>query len=148
MSPPMPTGAVFDSGEWQALVDFRQRADCWLINDSAIERILFDNRSVVRPASFAGMKRHVITVGSVEEANNENAYRRDVSNNATRISRARGRHVCRRYDLDVRLLGKHGRRTRLGRAVDGARWPFDARNEPDGTRRRNSGSRVPANYGR
>jgi aspartate/methionine/tyrosine aminotransferase len=67
MSPSMPTGAVFDSGEWQALVDFCQRADCWLINDSAMERILFDQRSVVHPASFAGMNRRVITVGSASK---------------------------------------------------------------------------------
>jgi aspartate/methionine/tyrosine aminotransferase len=67
MSPSMPTGAVFDSGEWQALVDFCQRADCWLINDSAMERILFDHRSVVHPASFAGMRSRVITVGSASK---------------------------------------------------------------------------------
>jgi aspartate/methionine/tyrosine aminotransferase len=67
MSPSMPTGAVFDSGEWQALVDFCQRADCWLIYDSAMERILFDNRNVVHPASFAGMKSRVITVGSASK---------------------------------------------------------------------------------
>ena len=67
MSPSMPTGAVFDSGEWQALVDFCQRADCWLINDSAMERILFDHRGVVHPASFAGMRSRVITVGSASK---------------------------------------------------------------------------------
>jgi aspartate/methionine/tyrosine aminotransferase len=67
MSPSMPTGAVFDSGEWQALVHFCQRADCWLINDSAMERILFDQRSVVHPASFAGMRSRVITVGSASK---------------------------------------------------------------------------------
>ncbi|MEX2122679.1 MAG: pyridoxal phosphate-dependent aminotransferase [Woeseia sp.] len=67
MSPSMPTGAVFDSGEWQALVEFCQRADCWLINDSAMERILFDGRSVVHPASFTGMRDRVITVGSASK---------------------------------------------------------------------------------
>jgi N-succinyldiaminopimelate aminotransferase len=67
MSPSMPTGAVFDRGEWQALTEFCRRADCWLINDSAMERILFDNRTVLHPASFPGMRDHVITVGSASK---------------------------------------------------------------------------------
>jgi aspartate/methionine/tyrosine aminotransferase len=67
MSPSMPSGAVFDLAEWQALVDFCQRADCWLINDTAMERILFDGRTVIHPASFPGMRDKVITVGSASK---------------------------------------------------------------------------------
>ena len=67
MSPSMPTGAVFDSGEWQAIVEFCLRADCWLINDSAMERILFNDREVVHPASFTGMRHKVVTVGSASK---------------------------------------------------------------------------------
>jgi aspartate/methionine/tyrosine aminotransferase len=67
MSPSMPTGAVFDSGEWQAIVEFCLRADCWLINDSAMERILFNDRQVVHPASFSGMQDKVVTVGSASK---------------------------------------------------------------------------------
>ena len=64
MSPSMPTGAVLTRDEWQALVDFCQRADCWLINDAAMERILYDGRTVIHPASFPGMRERVITVGA------------------------------------------------------------------------------------
>jgi aspartate/methionine/tyrosine aminotransferase len=67
MSPAMPTGAVFTRDEWQALVEFCLRADCWLINDSAMERILFDDRPIVHPASFQGMREKVITVGSASK---------------------------------------------------------------------------------
>jgi N-succinyldiaminopimelate aminotransferase len=67
MSPAMPTGAVFTRDEWQAFVDFCQRADCWLIDDSAMERILFDDRPVIHPASFPGMREKVITVGSASK---------------------------------------------------------------------------------
>lgn len=67
MSPSMPTGAVFNHNEWQALVDFCQRADCWCINDSAMERILFDERPVIHPASFRGMRDKTITVGSASK---------------------------------------------------------------------------------
>jgi aspartate/methionine/tyrosine aminotransferase len=67
MSPAMPTGAVFTRDEWQTLVEFCRRADCWLINDSAMERILFDDRPVIHPASFPGMREKVITVGSASK---------------------------------------------------------------------------------
>ena len=67
MSPAMPTGAVFTQDEWRALVDFCHRAGCWLIDDSAMERILYDGRSVIHPASFSGMRDQVITVGSASK---------------------------------------------------------------------------------
>lgn len=67
MSPSMPSGAVLDSGEWQAIVDFCRRADCWLIDDAAMERILFDGRECVHPASFANMRERVVTVGSASK---------------------------------------------------------------------------------
>jgi N-succinyldiaminopimelate aminotransferase len=67
MSPAMPTGCVFTRDEWQMLVEFCQRADCWLINDSAMERILFDGRPVIHPASFPSMRERVITVGSASK---------------------------------------------------------------------------------
>ncbi len=67
MSPSMPSGAVLDSGEWQAIVAFCQRADCWLINDAAMERILFDERQVVHPASFSGITDKVVSIGSASK---------------------------------------------------------------------------------
>ena len=67
MSPSMPTGAVFDADEWRSLVDFCSRADCWLVNDSAMERILYDGRPVIHPASFPDMAHRVETVGSASK---------------------------------------------------------------------------------
>ena len=67
MSPAMPTGAVFNQEEWQALIDFCQRANCWIINDSAMERILYDGRAVIHPASFPDMREKVITVGAASK---------------------------------------------------------------------------------
>ena len=67
MSPAMPTGAVFSRQEWQALIDFCQRANCWLIDNSTMERILYDGRGVIHPASFPGMRDRVITVGSASK---------------------------------------------------------------------------------
>lgn len=67
MSPAMPTGAVFDREEWRALIEFCRTADCWLLNDAAMERILFDGLEVIHPASFEGMRDRVITVGSASK---------------------------------------------------------------------------------
>jgi aspartate/methionine/tyrosine aminotransferase len=67
MSPSMPTGAVFSRQEWEALVAFCRRADCWLINDAAMERILYDAREVIHPAGFPGMRERVITVGAASK---------------------------------------------------------------------------------
>ncbi len=67
MSASMPTGAVLHREEWQALVDFCTRADCWLIDDAAMERILFDGREVVHPASLPGGAERVVTVGSASK---------------------------------------------------------------------------------
>ena len=67
MSPSMPSGAVFTTEEWQAMIDICQRTDCWLINDTAMERILFDGRQPIHPASFPDMRDRVITVGSASK---------------------------------------------------------------------------------
>lgn len=67
MSPSMPTGAVFTRNDWTAVTEFCRDADCWLINDTAMERILFDDRPVIHPASFPGMRDRVITVGSASK---------------------------------------------------------------------------------
>lgn len=67
MSPSMPTGAVFTAEEWEALAGFCRRAGCWLINDAAMERILYDGRQVLHPASLAGMRERVITVGAASK---------------------------------------------------------------------------------
>ncbi len=67
MSPSMPSGAVLTKDDWQAIARFCERADCWLINDSAMERILFDGRKPIHPAALSGMHGRVITVGSASK---------------------------------------------------------------------------------
>ena len=67
MSPSMPSGAVLNQEEWQAIADFCQRADCWLLNDAAMERILFDRLPVLHPAAIPGMRKRTITVGSASK---------------------------------------------------------------------------------
>lgn len=67
MSPAMPTGAVFDADDWSSLIEFCRRADCLIVNNTAMERILYDGRSVIHPASFPHMRDKVISVGSASK---------------------------------------------------------------------------------
>ncbi len=65
MSPAMPTGCVFRKDEWGALTNFCKLANCWLIDDTAMERILYNDQPAIHPASFFGMRDKVITCGAV-----------------------------------------------------------------------------------
>ena len=65
MSPAMPTGCVFTKDEWDSLTNFCKLANCWLIDDTAMERILYNDQSAIHPASFSGMRDKVITCGAV-----------------------------------------------------------------------------------
>lgn len=67
MSPSMPTGAVLTEQDWRAICRFCEIADCWLINDTAMERILFDDRRVLHPASYDDMRKRVISIGSASK---------------------------------------------------------------------------------
>ncbi len=67
MSPGMPTGHVLTRAEWQAVVDICVDTDSWLLYDAAMERILYDNRTVIHPATFSGMHERTITVGAASK---------------------------------------------------------------------------------
>ncbi len=67
MSPAMPSGAVLSREDWAVVCQACRRADAWMIYDSAMERILFDDPTPVHPASFEAMAERTITVGSVSK---------------------------------------------------------------------------------
>lgn len=67
MNPAMPSGAVLHAEDWQAFAEVCQRHNLWLIYNAAMERILFDQRPFIHPASLAGMEERTITVGSVSK---------------------------------------------------------------------------------
>lgn len=67
MSPSMPSGFVANETEWHAIADLCRRADAWLVYDAAMERILFDGRNVIHPASLPEMRERTFTVGSVSK---------------------------------------------------------------------------------
>jgi len=64
MSPSMPSGACFDVGDWRLIAELCVANDLLLILDTAMERLVFDGRSVIHPAGLPGMASRTITVGS------------------------------------------------------------------------------------
>ncbi|PZS19823.1 MAG: aspartate aminotransferase [Pseudonocardiales bacterium] len=67
MSPAMPTGAVFDQTHLDALADPMAEHDAWVLYDAAMERIRFDGRPPLHPASHPQLSERVITVGSASK---------------------------------------------------------------------------------
>jgi N-succinyldiaminopimelate aminotransferase len=67
MSPSMPAGAVFTREDWELICKLCIQSGCWMIYDSAMERILFDGTEHIHPASFSDMAGRTITVGSVSK---------------------------------------------------------------------------------
>lgn len=67
MSPSMPSGHVFNDAEWGAVRDACQHADCWLLYDAAMDRILFDGLTYRHPASFSELAPRTITLGGVSK---------------------------------------------------------------------------------
>lgn len=67
MSPSMPTGCVLTQEEWAAVAAACVERDLLVIHDAAMERILYDGRRVLHPASLPGMAERTITIGSASK---------------------------------------------------------------------------------
>lgn len=67
MNPSMPSGGVLNRGEWEAVAELCVRHSLWLLYNAAMERILYDGRPYLHPASLPGMAERTLTVGSVSK---------------------------------------------------------------------------------
>ncbi|RQT75140.1 pyridoxal phosphate-dependent aminotransferase [Burkholderia cepacia] len=67
MSPSMPSGGFFDTSDWQLIASLCVQNDLLLILDSAMERLLFDGRTVIHPAGLPGMAERTVTVGAASK---------------------------------------------------------------------------------
>lgn len=65
VNPSFPTGAVLTPDDWNAVAELCRSTNAWLLYDAALERILFDGRPFLHPASLEGMPERTITVGTV-----------------------------------------------------------------------------------
>jgi aspartate/methionine/tyrosine aminotransferase len=63
-NPGMPTGNHLNDAEWEAIAAICRDQDVWLVYLAWMERILFDDRPYLHPASLPGMADRVIHVGS------------------------------------------------------------------------------------
>jgi len=63
----MPSGGVLTREDWLAVADIVRERRLWLVHDTAMQRILFDGRTVVDPAGLPGMAERTITVGSASK---------------------------------------------------------------------------------
>jgi aspartate/methionine/tyrosine aminotransferase len=64
-NPTFPSGMVFNSDEWQMIVDLVLQRDLHLIYWPLMESILFDGLPLIHPLSFEGMRDRTVTLGSV-----------------------------------------------------------------------------------
>jgi aspartate/methionine/tyrosine aminotransferase len=67
MSPSMPSGAVMSAEEWDEAARLCRERSLWLLYNAAMERIVFDGRAWVHPASLPGMRERTIVIGSVSK---------------------------------------------------------------------------------
>ncbi|HEY0296989.1 MAG TPA: pyridoxal phosphate-dependent aminotransferase [Bordetella sp.] len=67
MSPSMPSGATLDAQDWAEVAALCVAHDLLLIVDSAMERLLFDGRTVLHPAGLPGMAERCISVGAASK---------------------------------------------------------------------------------
>jgi N-succinyldiaminopimelate aminotransferase len=67
ISPGMPTGHILNIAEWEAVAYVSLQTDAWLLYDAAMERILYDQRPLIHPASNPKMKERTITVGAASK---------------------------------------------------------------------------------
>ncbi len=67
MNPSMPSGAVLNREEWDAVAALCRARGLWLLYNAAMERILFDGRPLIHPAGLPGMAERTITIGSVSK---------------------------------------------------------------------------------
>src|SRR5260370_33861507 len=63
----MPTGAVLNREEWEAVAQICREQNAWLIYDAALENIVYDGVRSFHPASLPGMAERTVTVGSVSK---------------------------------------------------------------------------------
>lgn len=67
MNPSMPSGAVLEREEWETVAELCRERSLWLLYNAAMERIVFDGRSVIHPAGLEGMSERTITIGSASK---------------------------------------------------------------------------------
>ncbi len=67
MNPSVPSGAVLDNREWEAIGRLCVERGLWLLYNAAMERIVFDGRPILHPAALPGMRDRTLVMGTVSK---------------------------------------------------------------------------------
>jgi len=74
-SPSMPTGVVFSRDETEALAEAAVENDALIVFNGAVDKVLYDGKSVINPATLLGLWERTITVGCVTKNYNMVGWR-------------------------------------------------------------------------
>jgi len=74
-SPSMPTGVVFSRDETEALAEAAVQNDALIIFNGAVDKVLYDGKSVINPATLPGLRERTITAGCVTKNYNMVGWR-------------------------------------------------------------------------
>jgi aspartate/methionine/tyrosine aminotransferase len=64
-SPSMPTGIVFGREETQAIADAAVENDALVVFNGAVDKLVYDGKAVINPASVPGLRERTILIGCV-----------------------------------------------------------------------------------
>jgi aspartate/methionine/tyrosine aminotransferase len=74
-SPSMPTGIVFGREETEQLAEAAVENDALIIFNGAVDKVVFDGKTVINPAALPGLRERTITVGCVTKNYNMVGWR-------------------------------------------------------------------------
>ena len=74
-SPAMPTGVVFREDETQLIAEAAEENDALIIFNAAVDKLVFDGKATVNPATLPGLRDRTIIVGSVTKNYNMIGWR-------------------------------------------------------------------------
>jgi aspartate/methionine/tyrosine aminotransferase len=74
-SPSMPTGVIFTREETDALAEAAVENDALVIFNGAVDKVVYDGKPVINPATLPGLRERTITVGCVTKNYNMVGWR-------------------------------------------------------------------------
>jgi aspartate/methionine/tyrosine aminotransferase len=74
-SPSMPTGVVFGRDETEWLAEAAVENDALIIFNGAVDKVVFDGKAAINPATLPGVRERTITVGCVTKNYNMIGWR-------------------------------------------------------------------------
>jgi aspartate/methionine/tyrosine aminotransferase len=74
-SPSMPTGVIFTREETDALAEAAVENDALVIFNGAVDKVTYDGKTVINPATLPGLRERTITVGCVTKNYNMVGWR-------------------------------------------------------------------------